>query len=176
MELLERGLAAARAAWPGARAAAVSVAGRIATEMGERATGPGRREAELYQALVQAAVAAAHEERDLLALWLAQAESRERQMIEAGELVLPIVPAQELAGDLWMQVHRFADARDAFRAALARFPGRGRSLAGLARALDRTGEGAAARASWEAFYAGWSLADRERPELIEARAALERLQ
>lgn len=172
IELFTRGLGAAHAAWPGARAEAVAAAQQAAAALEARAAGPEKREAELYQALVQAAVAAAHEERDLMALWLAQAESRERQLVEAGDLVLPVVPAQELAGGLWLQVHRYADARDAFRAALHRFPGRGRSLLGLARALDRTGETAEARRAWEAFYTRWSLADPDRPEMAEARAAL----
>jgi hypothetical protein len=57
-----------------------------------------------------------------------------------------------------------------FKASLARTPRRAVSLLGLARAAHAAGLRADAVKAAKDFLAAWHLADKERPELAEARA------
>ncbi len=71
---------------------------------------------------IRAAVSAAQEERDELALLLAHARDLSNQMAldrRAGEWPLPI---DELEGELWFEVDRFAEARDAYERATQATP------------------------------------------------------
>ena len=56
------------------------------------------------------------------------------------------LPASELLGDLLIELGRPAEAADAYRAALQRFPRRFNGTLGLARALAQTGDSAGAAA------------------------------
>ena len=57
----------------------------------------------------------------------------------------------------------------AFRTALARQPNRARSLIGLARAIDKTGDRKAAVTAYGDFLKVWIQADAGLPEVKEAR-------
>jgi tetratricopeptide (TPR) repeat protein len=80
------------------------------------------------------------------------------------------IPAQETLGDACLAAGRFAEARDAYRAALEATPGRSRSLLGVARAADKLGDAAGAAELWAQLLANWHAADPDFPGLEEARA------
>ena len=56
-----------------------------------------------------------------------------------------------------------------FNAALARTPRRAASLLGLARAASAAGQPKLAASTAREFLSVWKLADKDRPELAEAR-------
>ncbi|MBY0495892.1 MAG: hypothetical protein K2Y23_16915 [Cyanobacteria bacterium] len=89
---------------------------------------------------IRAAVSAAQEERDELGLLLAHARSLSDQMgLGAGTPPEYPLPIDELEGELWLEVDRFTEARDAYERA-AKTRGTPNSWIGLARASDRLGD------------------------------------
>src|SRR6266704_3080043 len=84
----------------------------------------------------------------------------------------PILPARELEGDLALLVGKPAAAAKAYAATLALSPNRARSLFGLARAAELTGDVATARAKYQEFLNLMAKADGGRPEIAVARRAL----
>jgi hypothetical protein len=92
------------------------------------------------ETVIRAAVAAAQEEREELGLLLAHAHGLSDQMGIGGgtppEFPLPI---DELEGELWFEVDRFAEARDAYLAATKLKP-TPNAWIGLARSSDRVGD------------------------------------
>ena len=81
----------------------------------------------------------------------------------------PIKPAGELYGEILLGTGDAAAAVTQFKASLARTPGRAISLLGLARAASVVGRRADAVKAAKDFLAAWHLADKDRPELAEAR-------
>ena len=81
-----------------------------------------------------------------------------------------LLPARELQADMLLAAGRYVEAGEAYRATLAREPGRARSLFGLARAAELAGERAAARVAYSDFLRLMSRSDGDRPELATARA------
>jgi hypothetical protein len=105
---------------------------------------------------------------DGLALARAAADSEEitdKHPVTPAELL----PARELEGDMLLEAGRYRDARQAYRATLAREPGRARSLYGAARAAEQAGDSAAAKAAYRAFLELAGAGDGERPEVSKAR-------
>ena len=84
----------------------------------------------------------------------------------------PVKGADELYGELLLQVNRPKEAVTWFERTLARTPNRSRAVLGLARAQRNAGNASAARASYKQFLNNWKLADAGLPELQEARDAL----
>ncbi|MBW3629680.1 MAG: tetratricopeptide repeat protein [Gemmatimonadetes bacterium] len=84
----------------------------------------------------------------------------------------PILPARELEGDLLLELNRPAEALRSYEQTLAREPNRARALFGAARAAERAGKTAAARASYTELTRLMRGADPERSELKEARRFL----
>ncbi len=168
--LFSRGLGAARSAWPGGVAPAAAVAQRAAQRL-ERlalAEGPQGR-AEAARAAVLAAIAAAQEERDELALLLTHALEVEAATVDDSDIPMLPLPLQEVAGDLWLQVHRYQEAQVAYRASLDRYPNRARSWIGLARASAKAGDARPAREAYETFLEAWAEADEGLVEVEEAK-------
>ena len=95
---------------------------------------PGSPE-EIAALLLHAAAAAAQSERDELFAYLAQALQVERARGARGLAGAPILTAHELAGELWLEVHRYDDAVAAFRIARGASGDSPRLTTGLARAL-----------------------------------------
>jgi hypothetical protein len=103
-----------------------------------------------------------------LALARAAADSEEvtdKHPVTPAELL----PARELLGDMLLEAGRYGEAREAYRATLAREPVRARSIFGAARAAELGGEHAMARAGYSEFLKLMSKADGGRPELLKAR-------
>lgn len=86
--------------------------------------------------VIRAAVAAAQDERDEMALYLAHAEWLTGRLALVDERARWPLPPDLVAGELWFEVDRYADAVAAF----ARASASGRSRLGLARAAERTGD------------------------------------
>jgi hypothetical protein len=85
-----------------------------------------------------------------------------------------LLPARELQADMLLAAGRAAEARAAYRATLAREPGRARSLFGIARAAELAGDRRGASASYAEFAKAMERSDGRRPELEIARAFLQR--
>jgi tetratricopeptide (TPR) repeat protein len=80
------------------------------------------------------------------------------------------VPMEEVAGKLCLELKRWKEAEEFFRAALERDPGSGRSYFGLALAQQALGEDAAARDNYAKFLKAWAKADADLPEIKRAKA------
>jgi len=88
---------------------------------------------------IRAAVSAAQDERDEMALLLEHARDLSRQMgINAVPAQWPL-PIDELEGELWFEVDRFPEARDAYLRAI-KLRATPNALIGLARASDKLGD------------------------------------
>jgi hypothetical protein len=96
---------------------------------------------------IRAAVSAAQEEREEMALFLDHARDLSKQMALAGAPAQWPVPIDELEGELWLEVDRFAEARDAYQRA-TKSTGSPNAWIGLARASDRLGDTIAACAAY----------------------------
>ena len=89
---------------------------------------------------IRAAVSAAQEERDEMELLLAHARDLSNQMgIGAGTPPEWPLPIDELEGELWFEVDRFPESRDAYLRATKSHP-TPNAWIGLARASDRLGD------------------------------------
>jgi hypothetical protein len=85
-----------------------------------------------------------------------------------------LLPARELQADMLLAAARYGEAAEAYRATLAREPGRARSLFGAARAAELAGDRPAASRGYDRFVQAMKRADRPRPELATARTFLRR--
>jgi hypothetical protein len=81
-----------------------------------------------------------------------------------------LLPARELQADMLLAAGHPAEARAAYRATLAREPGRARSTFGAARAAELAGDRAGAEAAYRSYLRLMAKADGERPEIAAARA------
>jgi hypothetical protein len=92
---------------------------------------------EVARLVLIAAAAAAQSEREEMGAFLTHAVAMESLQFAAGQPGAPVISAHEVAGELWLQVHRFDDARAAFERAIAQVGTTPRITAGLARASAR---------------------------------------
>ncbi|MPY89404.1 MAG: hypothetical protein GEU99_15935 [Luteitalea sp.] len=168
-----QGLGAARFAFPHQDAEAFAEARAAATELEDvaRAAGPSS-EAMRRWLLVRAAIAGGQYERDEMTVMLRQAQQIEGELRASGQLPRPLVWADEVAGDLRLQVDEAGKARLRYTDVLSKQPRRARAFLGLARAENALGNQAAARAAYRQFLDVWAQADAGRPELLEARKFL----
>lgn len=128
------GMAAARkASAAGGSAESLLPVRAAAAALGKVSEGrPGP--AEIARLVVLAAAAAAQSERDEMGAYLVQATDMELLQRAAGQPGAPGLSALEAAGDLWLQVHRFEDARAAYERAATYLGLTPRIQAGLAKA------------------------------------------
>lgn len=130
-------------------------------------------EAQIATLVLQAAAAAAQSERDDLALMINYAIELEDRHLAAKRPGLPMITAHEAAGDLWLQVHRYDDARRAYTRAAERLGVTPRITLGLARLAVRIDAIATACRQYRMLVASWTgKTDAEPPELSEARMFL----
>jgi hypothetical protein len=88
---------------------------------------------------IRAAVSAAQEERDEMALFLTHARDLSNTMALAGTPGEWPLAIDELEGELWLEVDRFSEARDAYERATRTRP-TPNAWIGLARASDKLGD------------------------------------
>lgn len=171
------GLAAARAAWPGGKVAEIELARRAVTALDAVTAERSRLSLhELRRVMILAAVAAAQEEREEMTVLLTHGLELADGFTPARVTAALAIPADELAGDLWLQVqvHRYADAQQAYERSLGRQPGRARSVYGLARAAAGSGDWPVVRRAATAFLDLWASADQDQEELEVVREYLQR--
>lgn len=88
---------------------------------------------------IRAAVSAAQDERDEMEVFLAHARDLSDTMALAGAPAQWPLPIDEMAGELWLEVDRYTEARDAYARA-TRIKPTANAWVGLARASDRLGD------------------------------------
>jgi tetratricopeptide (TPR) repeat protein len=86
----------------------------------------------------------------------------------------PVKGADELYGELLLEVGRPQDAVRWFTRTLERTPNRSRAVLGLARASAKAGDRATSRTMYARFLENWKGADAGLPEIAEANAAMAR--
>jgi tetratricopeptide (TPR) repeat protein len=84
----------------------------------------------------------------------------------------PAIPANELCGNLLLELNRPAEASTYFQKASLRTPNRPKIVFGLASAAHARGDDDTARKQYEEFLTIWRTADPDRPELAQAREFL----
>ena len=89
--------------------------------------------AEISRLVLAAAAAAAQSEREEMGAFLVHATEMEVLQLAAGQPGAPGVSALEAAGDLWLRVHRYDEAKRAYERAAAIVGPTERITAGLAR-------------------------------------------
>jgi hypothetical protein len=123
---------------------------------------PNNVNARYAEVAIRAAVCAAQDERDEMGLFLTHARALSDQMVLAktGPAKWPL-PIDELEGELWLEVDRYLEARDAYQRATA--TGGARAWMGLARASDRLGQTKAACDAYNTaqLKPGLTAADRK---------------
>jgi tetratricopeptide (TPR) repeat protein len=81
----------------------------------------------------------------------------------------PVIPANELCGNLLLELNRPNEAVTYFQKALTRTPGRPKAILGLARAAEALGDGATAAKRYREFLSIWKRADPGLAELTQAK-------
>lgn len=102
----------------------------------ERMAGGAHGPAEIARYVLAAAADAAQDERDEMALFLEHAVTLERAQLDAHQPGAPSITAHEAAGDLWLRVNRYEDAKLAYERAKAVIGSTTRIESGLKRAED----------------------------------------
>ena len=117
---------------------AVELLGPVNTKLREldRMANTSARYAEVA---IRAAISAAQDERDEMQLFLDHLRDLSRQMEVAGAPAQWPVPFDELEGELWLEVDRYTESRDAYTRAVEKKP-TPNALVGLARANDKLGD------------------------------------
>lgn len=166
------GLVAARAAYAqGGSVESLEPVRHAIAALEERGAGDPR--AQIARFVLLAASAAAQSEREEMALMIDQAMRLEALQLAAGQPGAPAVTAHEAAGDLWLQVHRYEDARRAYIVAAERVGRTPRVTLGLARAASRLGDVPGACLEYGALLDRRKAEPDEPPEIREARAFVE---
>jgi tetratricopeptide (TPR) repeat protein len=78
-------------------------------------------------------------------------------------------PMEEVAGKVCLEIKRWKEAEEFFRAALERDPGSGRAYFGLMQAQQALGKDNESRISYAKFLNAWSKADADLPETRRAK-------
>ncbi|MGH9253869.1 MAG: hypothetical protein ACRD3C_04785 [Vicinamibacterales bacterium] len=126
--------------------------------------------AAIARLVLQAAAAAAQSEREEMRLYLESAIQMESLQHAADQPGAPLISAAEAAGDLWLQVHHYDDARRAYTEAADRTEFTARMLAGLAQSAQRLGDLPAACAASRRLLEWWGARQGQPAQIVEARA------
>lgn len=142
---------------------------RSAVNALSRRSEAGERRWEVASLALRAVAAASQYERDEMAVYLAEATRLEGLLLAASLAGAPSITAHELAGDLWLQVHRFEDARRAYTLAAERVGRTPRVRLGLARVAIRLQEPTLACQEYRWLLDAWGDRAETPPEIAEAR-------
>jgi tetratricopeptide (TPR) repeat protein len=119
--------------------------------------------------VLQAASAAAQSELGEMRLYLESAIQMESLQRAAGQPGAPLVSAGETAGELWLQLHRYDDARRAYVEARAQTGGTARVLAGIGRAAQRLRDTDTACAAFRELLESWGARPARPSQVAEAQ-------
>lgn len=161
------GLRSAREAYPAGGSETSLKPVRSAIDLLEARAG-GDPLAAIARVTLMAALVGAQSERDDMGLLLEQAAFLEKRLIAAKGTPLPLT-AHEVAGDLWLQVHRFEEARKAYQDAASLIGPTPRIAVGLARTAVRLKDVPAACRSYRDLLELWGTRTAAPPEVLEAR-------
>jgi tetratricopeptide (TPR) repeat protein len=100
---------------------------------------------------------------------LKEAVAIEDSIDELSQPPYPVIPANELCGNLLFELSRPAEALTYFQKAALRTPNRPKVIFGMARAEQALGDHEAATTRYREFLEIWRTADPDRPELTQAR-------
>jgi hypothetical protein len=150
---------------------------RSATHALSRRSEQGNRRWEAASVALRAVAAASQQERGEMAVYLAEATRVEGLLLTARLPGAPFITVHELAGDLWLQVHQFADARAAYLRAASLVGHTPRIKLGLARAAERLKDRSAACVEYRSLLVWWDGAPRSTtaPEIRDARTRAQSL-
>lgn len=162
-----RGIGSARSGDLAGARAALERLGRLEEATREMGEDLFARQTEILRLGVAAWTAHLEGDRDEAVRTMQQAVTLEATTPKHPVTPAPTLPAQELLGDLLLELERPEAALKAYRASLAATPGRLNSLVGAARAAERTGDADGARSYYRALTEQ-AVADSPRPELREA--------
>jgi hypothetical protein len=169
-EYLEGLLGAAEAVKHGGTVDSLREVRSAVNALSRRSETAGRRW-EAASAALRAVAAASQYERAEMTVFLAEATRVEALLVAAGLPGAPFISAHELAGDLWMQLHGYAEARVAYVGA-AKVVGRtGRVRLGLARAAAGLKDVTGACVEYRSLIEWWEERKQAAtpPEIAEAR-------
>ena len=164
-----RGLAAAREAYKqGGSPESLEPVKQAMAALDARGAGlPGIPQVARFVLL--AAMAAAQSERGEMSVMLEHAVQLESIQLEARQGGTPGVTAHEAAGDLFLQVHRYEEARSAYLRAASRVGTTPRVRLGLARTAARLEDAAGACGEYRGLLAWWGGRADPPAEVQEAR-------
>jgi len=125
-------------------------------------------------------------QRQVAAAWVLHAEGKHDEALKAMSAAAdaedktekaavtpgPLAPARELYGEMLLEGGMAKEALAAFEASKAKEPNRFRGYAGAARAAEKLGDSAAAKANYEKLIALVGKPDSDRPEVKAAYQAL----
>jgi uncharacterized protein (TIGR01244 family) len=117
----------------------------------------------------EAAAARAAKDGDTAIRKLREAVTIENSIYALSQPPYPAVPANEILGNVLMEMNRPADATKEFEEVLRRTPGRPKAIFGIARAAEIMGDKATAKRRYQEFLTLWKNADSDRPELVAAK-------
>jgi tetratricopeptide (TPR) repeat protein len=103
---------------------------------------------------------------------LKEAAATEDAIDDLSQPPYPIIPANELCGNLLLQLNRPTEAATYFQRALTRTPGRPKAIFGLARAAQALGNDETAAKRYQEFLTIWKTADPNLPEFVQAKEFL----
>jgi len=134
----------------------------------------GLRQVEILYAGARAWTARAEHQDEEALRWMRQAADQEEAIEKKPVTPGPLLPARELLGELLLETGKARDALVEFDKSLRESPKRFNSLYGAGRAAAALDEKALAKDYFKQLVASCERADSQRPELLEARAALEK--
>jgi tetratricopeptide (TPR) repeat protein len=105
---------------------------------------------------------------------LKEAVAMEDSIDDLSQPPYPVIPANELCGNLLLEMKQPAEASTYFQKAMRRTPNRPKVIVGLARAAQALGDNQTAAQRYEEFLTIWRTADPDRPEIVEASEFLRR--
>jgi hypothetical protein len=126
--------------------------------------------ARAMQAVLRAGMPAAQHERAEMVLFIDEMLRMESLQLEARQPALPILSAHEVAGQFWLQLHLYDEARRAFELAAQRIGQTPHVLSGAARAAAGRKDVPAACEQYRRLIAWWNDRVGSPREIIEARA------
>ncbi len=128
--------------------------------------------ARAMQTVLRAAMPAAQRERAEMTLFIDEMLRMESLQLEAKQPPLPVLSAHEVAGQLWLQLRGYEEARRAFDAAAQRIGQTPHVLLGAARAAAGRKDLAAACDQYRHLSVWWGDRAGLPPELSAARSFL----